>query len=118
MAIATDDATAIRAAAGGAEKRAYVRQIFSEIAPRYDLLNHVLSLNVDKGWRRRAIAELNVDRAPKGAYLDLCAGTLDVAAQIAGKRGFSGFVVGADFAEPMLRAGKDKVSAKAARPVA
>ena len=56
MAIATDDATAIKAAAGGAEKRAYVRQIFSEIAPRYDLLNHVLSLNIDRSWRRKAIA--------------------------------------------------------------
>ena len=61
MAIATDDATAVRAAAGGAEKRAYVRQIFSEIAPRYDFLNHVLSLNIDRIWRRKAIAELALD---------------------------------------------------------
>jgi demethylmenaquinone methyltransferase / 2-methoxy-6-polyprenyl-1,4-benzoquinol methylase len=116
-----DSATATAAAAaaaGGDGKREYVQRIFSEIAPRYDLLNHVLSLNVDKGWRKRAIAELNVERAPKGAYLDLCAGTLDVAAQIAGRKGFSGFVVGADFAEPMLKAGKGKVALKAARPVA
>ena len=78
MAIATEDATAIRAAAGGAEKRAYVRQIFSEIAPRYDLLNHVLSLNIDRGWRRKAIAELGIERNPRGTFLDLCAGTMDV----------------------------------------
>src|SRR6266571_245451 len=69
MAIATDDATAIRAAAGGAEKRAYVRQIFSEIAPRYDLLNHVLSFNIDRGWRRKAIAEFGIRNV---ADLDAC----------------------------------------------
>ena len=90
MAIATDDATAIRAAAGGAEKRAYVRQIFSEIAPRYDLLNHVLSLNIDRGWRTRAIRELSWTTNPAGRYLDLCAGTLDIAAELAGMPGFSG----------------------------
>ena len=68
------------AAAGGAEKRAYVRRIFSEIAPRYDLLNHVLSFNIDRAWRRRAIAVLHPMRRPAGVFLDLCAGTLEVAA--------------------------------------
>ena len=108
-----DSATAsaaAAAAAGGAGKREYVQQIFSEIAPRYDLLNHVLSLNVDKGWRKRAIAELGIERNPRGAYLDLCAGTLDVAAQMSRIVGFAGYVIGADFAEPMLRAGNGKVS--------
>src|SRR6185295_5585377 len=92
------------AAAGGAEKRAYVKKIFSEIAPRYDLLNHVLSLNIDRRWRRKAIATLNIDRNPTGAYLDLCAGTLDVSAAISTTQGFRGLVIGADFAEPMLAA--------------
>ena len=95
------------AAAGGAEKREYVQRMFSEIAPRYDLLNHLLSLNLDKVWRRRAIAELDIPSDPAGTYLDLCAGTLDVAAAIAGLNEFRGFVLGADFAEPMLKAGKD-----------
>ena len=45
----TEERAALDAAAGGREKRAYVRRIFSEIAPRYDLLNHVLSLNIDRG---------------------------------------------------------------------
>src|SRR3954466_1612688 len=94
------------AAAGGAEKRAYVRRIFSEIAPRYDLLNHLLSLNIDKRWRRRAIAALRWERRPGGVYLDVCAGTMDVAAQLARRAGFRGFVIGADFAEPMLRIGE------------
>jgi demethylmenaquinone methyltransferase/2-methoxy-6-polyprenyl-1,4-benzoquinol methylase len=113
-----DSATASAAAAGGAEKRAYVKRIFSEIAPRYDLLNHVLSLNTDRRWRRKAIAKLNVTRDPTGIYLDLCAGTLDVAAQIAGLTGFSGLVIGADFAEPMLKAGAGKVIKSKLAPVA
>src|SRR5262245_29069776 len=81
------------AAAGGAEKRAYVRRIFSEIAPRYDLLNHLLSFNIDRRWRRRAIAMLDPHRAPMGLYVDLCAGTLDVAAQLSQTAGFRGLVL-------------------------
>src|SRR3954464_10303380 len=112
-----DRATASAAAAGGAEKREYVKQIFSEIAPRYDLLNHLLSLNIDKRWRRKAIASLGVERDKSGNYLDLCAGTLDVAQQIAMLPGFVGSVIGADFAEPMLRAGKGKVNGRKVVPV-
>jgi demethylmenaquinone methyltransferase/2-methoxy-6-polyprenyl-1,4-benzoquinol methylase len=93
------------AAKGDAEKGKYVRGMFSAIAPRYDLLNRVLSLSLDRVWRKRAIAELEVSRAPQGCFLDLCAGTLDIATAIAGTAGFSGAVVGADFAEPMLREG-------------
>ena len=68
------------AASGGREKRAYVQRIFSEIAPRYDLLNHVLSLNLDRAWRRRALAALAWTRRPDGVYLDLCAPTSSVPA--------------------------------------
>jgi demethylmenaquinone methyltransferase/2-methoxy-6-polyprenyl-1,4-benzoquinol methylase len=113
-----DGATASAAAAGGAEKRAYVKKIFSEIAPRYDLLNHVLSLNIDRRWRRKAIARLGIDRNPTGAYLDLCAGTLDVSAMLSATQGFRGLVIGADFAEPMLTAGVGKVSRSRVAPVA
>lgn len=105
------------AAAGGDGKRAYVQQMFSDIAPRYDLLNRVLSARIDRRWRRVAIAELAWTRAPAGRYLDLCAGTLDVGVQLAATRGFSGSVLAADFAEPMLRAGQRKVRARAVRPV-
>jgi demethylmenaquinone methyltransferase/2-methoxy-6-polyprenyl-1,4-benzoquinol methylase len=112
-----DSATASAAAAGGAEKRAYVKRIFSEIAPRYDLLNHVLSLNIDRRWRRKAIARLGVDRDQAGRYLDLCAGTMDVAAEISRLPGFRGMVVGADFAEPMLRAGAGKIRGSGIAPV-
>jgi demethylmenaquinone methyltransferase / 2-methoxy-6-polyprenyl-1,4-benzoquinol methylase len=108
-------------AAAGVDKRQYVRRIFSEIAPRYDLLNHLLSLNIDRIWRRRAIAALDWGWRPAGVYLDLCAGTLDVAVALAREAGFTGTVIGADFAEPMLRAGVAKTSgqgAAAVRPVA
>ena len=112
-----ESAEALAAAAGGDAKRAYVQRTFSQIAPRYDLLNHLLSFNVDKSWRRRAIASLNWERAPGGTYVDLCAGTLDVAAELSARPGFSGRVVGADFAEPMLRAGVGKASPEIVAPV-
>ena len=114
----TDAARASEAARGGAEKRDYVRQIFSEIAPRYDLLNHVLSLNIDRAWRREALDALEWRERPAGTYLDLCAGTLDVGAALSRASGFAGFVVGADFAEPMLRAGEGKASRDALAPLA
>jgi demethylmenaquinone methyltransferase / 2-methoxy-6-polyprenyl-1,4-benzoquinol methylase len=112
-----DSATASAAAAGGAEKRAYVKRIFSEIAPRYDLLNHLLSLNIDRRWRRKAIARLGVERDQSGRYLDLCAGTMDVAAEISRLPGFRGMVIGADFAEPMLRAGVEKIKGTSITPL-
>jgi demethylmenaquinone methyltransferase / 2-methoxy-6-polyprenyl-1,4-benzoquinol methylase len=107
-----ESAEALEAAAGGGAKREYVQRIFSEIAPRYDLLNHLLSLNIDRRWRRAALASLAWERRPEGTYLDLCAGTLDVAVQLVHLPGFGGHVIGADFAEPMLRAGKDKEAAR------
>lgn len=107
-----------RAAAGGAEKRAYVRRIFSDIAPSYDLLNHLLSLNIDKRWRRRALEALQWNRVPDGCYVDLCAGTLDVGAELSHRPDFRGFIIGADFAEPMLRAGVGKAPVDTLAPVA
>ncbi len=106
------------AARGGAEKRAYVRAMFSDIAPRYDLLNHVLSFNVDRRWRRKAIRMLGWERQPRGRYLDLCAGTLDVASELVRQPGFAGSVIGADFVESMLRAGRSKVAGRSVQVVA
>ncbi|MDH3291963.1 MAG: ubiquinone/menaquinone biosynthesis methyltransferase [Gemmatimonadota bacterium] len=92
----------------GEARRSNVRQMFTDIAPRYDLLNRVLSLNTDRSWRRRAVRHLEWRAVPAGRYLDLCAGTLDLAAELAGQDGFRGRVVGADFAIPMLRLGLTK----------
>lgn len=97
-------------APAGAEKRAYVRKMFTAIAPRYDLLNHVLSLNVDRRWRRVAVDQLGWELVPAGTYLDLCAGTLDLAAELARRPGFGGRVIGADFVLPMLRLGRGKAA--------
>jgi demethylmenaquinone methyltransferase/2-methoxy-6-polyprenyl-1,4-benzoquinol methylase len=101
---------------GGETKRSYVRSMFTAIAPRYDFLNHLLSLNVDRRWRRAAVARLGWEARRDGAYLDLCAGTLDLAATLARAPGFSGSVIGADFVVPMLERGRGK--APRARPVA
>ena len=109
-----DASAALTAASGGEAKRDYVRHVFSQIAPRYDLLNHLLSLNIDRAWRRRAIAALEWRRNPDGLYVDVCAGTLDVGVMLGGQAAFRGRVVAADFAEPMLRAGLSKA---AGRPV-
>jgi len=106
------------AAQGGDEKRAYVRTVFEQIAPRYDLLNHLLSFNIDRLWRRRALRALGWTKAPAGRYLDLCAGTLDVGAQLVRLRGFAGHVVAADFALPMLQAGAGKAPRAILAPVA
>jgi demethylmenaquinone methyltransferase/2-methoxy-6-polyprenyl-1,4-benzoquinol methylase len=96
---------------GGDAKRSYVRRMFTAIAPRYDLLNHVLSLNIDRLWRRHAIRALRWSEAPAGRYLDLCAGTLDLAAELSRQPGFAGRVLGADFVVPMLRLGRPKAPA-------
>ncbi len=105
------------AAAQGEGKRAYVQRMFSDIAPRYDLLNHVLSLNIDKAWRKKALRALNWTRVPEGTYLDLCAGTLDVGAMLVKQKGFNGHVIGADFAVPMLQYGQGKAPRHRLAPV-
>ena len=101
----------------GVERERQVRQIFSEIAPRYDLLNHVLSLNIDRSWRRKAVAGLDWERRPNGTYLDACAGTFDLSLELSGRAGFSGRVVASDFAHPMLVEGRGKLGNAPVAPV-
>jgi demethylmenaquinone methyltransferase/2-methoxy-6-polyprenyl-1,4-benzoquinol methylase len=96
--------------AGGPEKRAYVRDVFTAIAPTYDRLNHIISLRFDRRWRRYAVGRLDWERVPEGIYLDLCAGTLDFAATLARRPGFRGRIVGADFVRPMLSLGRGKAN--------
>jgi len=107
----------VRNAGGGAlppvpppaEKAAAVRNMFGAIAPRYDLLNHLLSLNTDRRWRRLAVDRLLRHARPDGVLLDACAGTLDLAREVAIRDGFGGRVVASDFALPMLERGTGKV---------
>jgi demethylmenaquinone methyltransferase/2-methoxy-6-polyprenyl-1,4-benzoquinol methylase len=90
------------------QKASAVKGMFSSIAPRYDLLNHLLSLNIDKRWRRSAVDILLEAADSGGRYLDACAGTMDLSAEIAKRSSFSGDVVASDFAFPMLAAGMYK----------
>ncbi len=93
----------------GAERAAAVRRMFGAVAPRYDFLNHLLSLNIDRRWRRRAIDRLLTAGDPAGDYLDACSGTLDLSVELAGRPSFSGRVLAVDFALPMLERGRPKV---------
>jgi demethylmenaquinone methyltransferase/2-methoxy-6-polyprenyl-1,4-benzoquinol methylase len=94
----------------GTERATQVRTLFSEIAPRYDLLNHVLSLNIDRWWRRAAVKRLGWEGKPTGTYLDACAGTYDLALELASRSGFAGRVMATDFAHPMLVEGVGKIA--------
>jgi demethylmenaquinone methyltransferase / 2-methoxy-6-polyprenyl-1,4-benzoquinol methylase len=93
---------------GGPEKRAYVRAMFTAIAPTYDRLNRIISFRFDQGWRRFGVSRLGWEREPEGIYLDLCAGTLDFGATLARRPGFRGRIVGADFVRAMLQQGREK----------
>ncbi len=88
-----------------AGKREAVEAMFDSIAPRYDLLNRVLSFGIDQGWRRKAIAWLRAD-APK-RILDVATGTADLAIQALDLDPES--VVGIDLSEEMLKVGRVKV---------
>jgi demethylmenaquinone methyltransferase / 2-methoxy-6-polyprenyl-1,4-benzoquinol methylase len=99
------------------EKAAHVRRMFASIAPRYDLLNHLLSLNIDRRWRRAAVDRLGWERRPEGRYLDNCAGTLDLAVELARRSGFGGRVVGGDFTFAMLKGGVHKIPDLPVEPV-
>jgi demethylmenaquinone methyltransferase/2-methoxy-6-polyprenyl-1,4-benzoquinol methylase len=79
--------------------------MFDAIAPRYDLLNHVLSAGIDRQWRDRAIRSLALTGRER--VVDVCAGTADVSLQATG----AARVIGVDFAAAMLRVGLQKVRA-------
>lgn len=81
-----------------------VQEMFSAIAPRYDLLNHVLSFNIDRWWWwRTARAFANILERPDARVLDLCCGTGDMAFALGKRAGASGArIFGLDFAHPML----------------
>jgi demethylmenaquinone methyltransferase/2-methoxy-6-polyprenyl-1,4-benzoquinol methylase len=82
------------------DKGAFVRDMFAQIAPRYDAANRVISAGMDEGWRKRAIAILAAPRG--GDVLDLCCGTGDVVFHLL-RTDPSLHVTGVDFCEPMLQ---------------
>ena len=91
-----------------AEKAAHVREMFDRLAPRYDLFNDVLSAGIHRRWRTDAVDLLAPE--PGALYLDLCAGTLDLA-RLVRARAPRARVVGADFSLPMLAQGHAKLAA-------
>ena len=96
---------------GHPEKAARVRAMFDEIAPRYDLLNHLLSLNIDKLWRSLTVREVrDVLEHPGARALDLCCGTGDLS--IALEHGSGARVVGLDFCAPMLSIARGKSASR------
>ncbi len=104
LGVRTDDEQA-RAAA--------VREMFSSIAGRYDLLNHVLSCNVDRRWwRRTARVFAHILRRDDAAVLDLCCGTGDMTASLLRQAGqATPSIWGADFSHNMLRRALAKYAA-------
>lgn len=86
-----------------------IRDMFDHIAPRYDLLNRVLSLGIDQRWRKFAVRQLHVPAG--GMVLDIATGTGDVALEIARQTDTSVRIVGSDFTQGMLVLGRDKIAA-------
>ena len=84
-----------------------IQNMFSTIAHRYDLLNKVLSLGIDRSWRKFAISQL--PEVKDARFLDVATGTCDVALEIIKRRPSDTKVVGADFSEGMLEFGREKV---------
>jgi demethylmenaquinone methyltransferase / 2-methoxy-6-polyprenyl-1,4-benzoquinol methylase len=95
-----------------------VREMFTSIAPRYDLLNHVLSFNVDRiWWRRTARTFRHILIRPDARILDLCCGTGDMAFALQRQAGKSpAQIVGADFSHAMLQRAALKAADRAAAP--
>jgi len=84
--------------AGEREKSQWVRGMFGRIAGRYDLLNHLLSFNLDKRWRAQTVKRVsNILARPDARVLDLCCGTGDLLLALQGPA-----VLGSDFCHPML----------------
>ncbi len=84
-----------------------VRAMFASIARRYDLLNHLLSLNIDRSWRR--FTTRTVPPEPGVPILDCCTGTADLALAYHKAGAGASPVIGADFCREMLVVGRDKV---------
>ena len=85
----------------------WVRGMFGRVAPRYDLLNHLLSMNIDKFWRARTVKELfPVLQRPDAVVLDLCCGTGDLTLGLS--HAGQARVFGSDFCHPMLTAATKK----------
>lgn len=97
------------------EAARWVRSMFAQVAGRYDLLNHLLSFNLDRYWRRQAVRRVShILSQPDVRVMDLCCGTGDLL--LALERHCSGVTYGSDFCHPMLVAAKRKLEKDGLRP--
>lgn len=90
----------------GQEKEAYIRGLFAEIAPVYEFINHLLSFNLDRFWRRKAVARFF--RPSHRRILDACCGTGELTEILRQKLPSDGSVIGVDFCEQMLEIAKKR----------
>jgi len=89
-----------------------IGSLFDRIAGKYDFLNHLLSLNIDKWWRRKAVKTIDMKRVGALQCLDVAIGTADLAIEMARqleKHGAEYSITGIDLSEEMMRIGKEKV---------
>jgi demethylmenaquinone methyltransferase/2-methoxy-6-polyprenyl-1,4-benzoquinol methylase len=91
----------------------FIKEMFNSIAPRYDLLNRLLSLRQDVYWRRKMVS--NITAPSGGTILDMACGTGDVILEIHKQKGSDIKVIGSDFSPGMLWLAKQKVNAKVER---
>lgn len=91
-------------------KKEKIKSLFDNIAPDYDKLNHILSLNIDKGWRRKAVREI-VDNDKPLTVLDVACGTGDFTIEIANKAAEGSLITGIDLSEGMMKVGREKLKA-------
>ncbi|NWF83620.1 MAG: bifunctional demethylmenaquinone methyltransferase/2-methoxy-6-polyprenyl-1,4-benzoquinol methylase UbiE [Bryobacteraceae bacterium] len=102
-----------RGAATPEQAAAYVRTMFGRVAGRYDFLNHLLSFQLDRSWRRRTIRTLSRILAREGTLImDVCCGTGDLLLAMESKA--KGSVIGCDFCHPMLLEAQRKSARKRA----
>ncbi|MDM8529218.1 bifunctional demethylmenaquinone methyltransferase/2-methoxy-6-polyprenyl-1,4-benzoquinol methylase UbiE [Anaerolineales bacterium HSG24] len=88
------------------EKHTYINQMFARIAPRYDIMNRLMSAGQDGRWRNLLVKQLQLP--PHGTLLDIATGTGDIAFESIRQRPDLAQVVGADFTLPMMLVGKNR----------
>jgi demethylmenaquinone methyltransferase/2-methoxy-6-polyprenyl-1,4-benzoquinol methylase len=91
---------------GNQDKEQFVHNVFESIAPKYDMMNTLLSFRRHKAWRKFAMKKMNVQKGMSA--LDVCCGTCDWTISIAEASGPDGRICGLDFSENMLQVGKEK----------
>ncbi len=91
-------------------KKENIRSLFDNIAPDYDKLNHILSLNIDKGWRKKAVREI-ADVQQRLQVLDVACGTGDFTIEIARNVAEGSKIIGIDLSEGMMKVGREKIAA-------